>query len=185
MNKLSRHYRLPNQSPAFEIPALPFLSIMLGLMSIMALTTIGISVQQRQKAQKNTLVELVGVPSNFIPFHIRCQADSIAWLDDNLKWNKTSVATLFRLLTEANEKTSLTTRYGDSLVDFLLNKVNENKSLSFSSQQNSLILWVEPDGVDTSTIFKQLLFASGIPLRIGLLPVMQGEEIYHGALETQ
>ena len=141
--------------------------------------------QQRQKMQENTTVELVGVPSNFIPFHIRCTENSVLWLGNDLKWNKTSIPTLLRLLNEADDRLSLATKYGDGLVDFVLKKVNENKTLSFSGQQNSLILWVEPGGVNTATLFKQLLLVSELPLRVGLLPVMEGEEIFHGALEAQ
>ena len=72
----------------------------------------------------------------------------------------------------------------ETILDFINTKVEENKKLSFSNQQHSLILWVEPDGTDTSTVFKYLISSRKIPLRIGLLPVLHDEKIYHGVLEA-
>ena len=157
---------------------------MLGLMSMMALTTMGISVFQRQKLQKSDIVKLVGVPSNFLPFHMRCTENSILWRDDDLKWKETPFVTLIGLLGKTNEKKEYA-RDDSGILDFVLRKVSENKTLSFSNQQNSLILWVEPDGIDTSIVFKHLISVLEIPLRIGLLPILKGEEIYNDELETQ
>lgn len=147
----------------------------------MALATIGISIQQRLKEQKNTSVELVGIPSNFLPFHMRCTANSVLWLNENLKWKETSYMNLLRLM---NQVDSLDAPETETILDFITTKIEENKKLSYSSQQHSLILWVEPDGVETLTVFKYLISLRKIPLRIGLLPVLHGEKIYHGALEA-
>ncbi len=165
---------------SFQIPSLPFLSIMLGLMSVMALTTIGISVEERIEQKKISTVELVGIPANFIPFHMRCTKTILSWLDEHNTWQDIS---LFELVTLINSKskTILSTSKSQAFLAFIKKKTIENRKLSYSRQQNTLILWIEPDGVDTATIVQYIVNNHKLPLRIGSLPILEGEDIFHEA----
>ncbi len=171
-------HKYRNQS--FQIPSLPFLSIMLGLMSVMALTTIGISVEERSQQKKISSVELVGIPANFIPFHMRCTKTVLSWLDDRNTWQNISFFELITLI-NSKEKLRLSTSKSQAFLTFLENKTIENRKLSYSRQQNTLILWVEPDGVDTAAVVQYIVNNHKLPLRIGSLPILEGEDIFHEA----
>ncbi len=148
---------------------------MLGLMSVMALTTIGISVEERERKNKGAIVELVGVPSKFIPFHIRCTDFDVQWMDDDLQWQTTPLLQLLPALSSPDEPISAE---GKSLIDHIYMKSEQNKSLSFTRQQNTIVLWIQPDGINTATILKYLISTYRIPIRIGSLPVLEQEDIF-------
>lgn len=161
---------------------LPFLTIMLGLMSVMALTTMSISVQKRQEAKQQQLVKLVGVPSGFRPFHVRCSGQRILWLEGDGTWRETSIFSLLGMMRMSEGMPQL---HADSLrlLTFLRQKAEQNGRLSFSNEQNTMILWVEPDGTESAQILQYLIGDLGLPLRIGKLPIFKGEEIrYHATL---
>ncbi len=167
-----------------EFPTLAFLSIMLGLMSVMALTVMGIATQKRQEARRKQTVELVGVPSSFRPFHVRCSLDRVRWLDADGTWQSVQLFSLLAFLRLGTDSPFLPS---DCLrfTNFLREKTLENRRLSFTGQQNTLILWVEPDGSDSAIIVQYLVSDRlGLPIRIGKLPIRPNEEItaHHGAL---
>ncbi len=160
------------------LPTLPFLAIMLGLMSVMALTTIAISVEKRRDIQETTVVELVGVPADFVPFHIRCKHSGAAWLDDQGVWQEFSISDILAMYGEsAAYGGGANTDWDSPFMQFLTEKIEENKILSFVRKQNTLILWVEPEGIDVAALIQYVVSKRDFPLRVGLLPVMEGEDI--------
>lgn len=163
----------------YELPTLPFLSIMLGLMSVMVLTILGISVERRDQLQKNALVELVGMPARFIPFHMRCRPASVDWLDDDNQWHTVPLSGIVALADVEYSRGLALSVDGRRMMSHIFNKISENQSLSYSRRQNTLILWVEPDGIDASAIVQLIIARQNLPLRVGSLPIRQGEKIRH------
>ena len=157
---------------------------MLGLMSIMALTTIGISIEQRRMKEDHSTVELVGIPADFIPFHIRCRKNTILWLDNDQQWRETSILGMITDLSETSN-TWGTNQKKSTLLDFIIEKVEENKRLSLSKKQNSVILWVEPEGIESALILQYLISDRKLPLRVGLLPILEDEAIYPGTTHVK
>ena len=145
-------------------------------MSIMALVTMGISVEQRLEKKNIASVELVGIPSHFIPFHIRALENHVMWLDEELSWRKVPI---FNLLDLTNKNLEYLNADSKKFIRLLQNKSDENKILSFNKRQNSLILWVEPKGIDTAWIIRHIISVQSLPLRVGLLPILANEEIYN------
>ena len=160
----------------YDLPTLPFLSTMLGLMSIMALTTLGLTAEKRQEVQKVKGVQLVDIPTEFRPFHVRCMPKAIAWLDDSGSWNDVDLVSLITLLRPGMGNAMIDAKARD-MIRFLRAKTLANSNLSFSGQQNTLILWVEPDGVEAASIIQYIVNQMQLPLRIGKLPIFPGEEI--------
>lgn len=146
----------------------------------MALTTIGISVEERIEKKKISTVELVGIPANFTPFHMRCTKTILSWLDKNNTWQDISLFELIALV-NSTDKTVLSSDKSQAFLTFIKRKTIENRKLSYSRQQNTLILWVEPEGVDTATIVQYIVSNHNLPLRIGSLPILEGEDIFHEA----
>jgi hypothetical protein len=165
-------------SELYQLPSLPFLSIMLGLMSFMALTILGITAIQRQDAKDQTAVELVGVPARFVPFHIRCRPGVFEWLADDGRWRETPVTGVLAQAGDEYAGLQLSTA-GRALMRYLFAKIEENKHLSYSERQNTLILWIEPDAVDVSYVLQRILAIHRLPLRVGSLPIQPGEAIQH------
>jgi hypothetical protein len=166
------------------MPSLPFLAIMLGLMSVMALTTIGIAVESRQEQKQNSIIELVGIPANFIPFYMRCSNTSLMWLDDDNIWRSLPAIELIPLM--ALPETYLdNSPNGSEFLRFIKRKINENRALSFQRRQHTLVLWVEPGGVDTATIVQYFISHNRFPLRVGLLPILHGETIARDSLQER
>jgi hypothetical protein len=162
---------------SYEFPMLAFLSIMLGVMSIMALATMGLTAEKRAEArQKVTAVQLVGVPPRFRPFHMRCSADKIAWLDDREAWQEIDLISLLGI-SQPGGGPGMVTREVVELLRFAKAKQLANRALSFSGQQNTLILWIEPEGVHSSLLVQHMFDMFNLSLRIGRLPINPGEEI--------
>jgi hypothetical protein len=156
-----------------ELPLLPFMSILLGLMSIMALTTMGISVEQRKEKTDQVEVELVGIPANFVPINIRCTEDWLMW-HDGLAWRKVNSTTLLSLLSQGPSQIGL----DDDLrgfLQFMVRKTHQNKQLSYQRKQHTIIYWVEPAGISTYAIADLIIAELQLPMRTGLLPIKPNE----------
>ncbi|MFT5129964.1 MAG: hypothetical protein ACI8W8_003593 [Rhodothermales bacterium] len=165
---------------SFELPAMPFLAIMLGLVSVMALAAISIAREKHDEMEAIKGVELVGIPARFVPFHVRCQEDRVQWRNDAGEWESFDQLGMLVLLDERRREAygiePITDRSATDFRDYLLAKAEANKRLSFSRRQNTLIMWVEPKGAQMSGMMQSLI--SGLaPIRIGLLPIMPGERI--------
>ncbi len=180
--KITGRRRKGNAGGLFQLPVLPFLSIMLGLMSVMALVTLGLSVREfESKKQGQHSVELVGIPTNFTPFHIRCTDDGVKWLTADGIWKETQMLELLFLVRNLEAPATEPQFPEPGLLGHLQNKVRENRRLSFSRRQNTLILWVEPDGVDAATLVRIIISQFELPLRVGKLPIMENEVIHYDA----
>ena len=81
---------------SYGFPVLPFLAIMLGVMSVMALTTLATTMQRYQEQQPTDVnaVELVGIPANYRPWHLRCEAGRVRWLDADGRWRSADLDAL-------------------------------------------------------------------------------------------
>ncbi len=170
-----RTQRISTQNLA--LPVIPFLAIMLGLMGVMALTTIGIAVEQRNASVERGVVQLSDIPTNFIPFHLRCSGDKISWLDDKNLWGAMVMEDFIQLFQRDIRILQTSNRDAIRFHQFLQQKVQANRALSFSRQQNTMIVWVEPDGVEMASLLEYFITINKIPLRMGLLPILPGEEI--------
>jgi hypothetical protein len=165
---------------SFELPAMPFLAIMLGLVSVMALAAISIAREKHDEMEAIKGVELVGVPARFVPFHLRCQDNRVHWRDDDGDWHSFDQTGMLALLDDRMREAygielSLD-RSATGFRKYLLEKAEANKRLSFSRRQNTLIMWVEPEGAEMAGMMQSLI-ANLAPMRIGLLPIMPGERI--------
>lgn len=158
------------------MPLMPFLSIMLGLMSVMALTTLGISAEQRQEQRDQTLVELVAVPEELVPVYLRCGPESVSWLNDQGQWGRADRLSLFSIFHSGGDVEDMLPP-ARQLVRFLRSKTEENRSLSFSGRQHSLLLWVEPQGVETAQLLQLAVGGMRLPIRIGQLPIQPDQEV--------
>ena len=164
----------------FAVPVLPFLSIMLGLMSAMALTTMAITFQKRTQEEPPKAVELVGIPHEFIPFHVRCRQSSISWLDERGKWHTVQ---LIAFLTNPIANVTEAMQTGPyAFINHLRRKSDENARLSYGGRQNSLILWVEPNASESAQVVQLVVAQLGFPLRVGQLPILEHEDIPSGGL---
>jgi hypothetical protein len=165
---------------SFELPAMPFLAIMLGLVSVMALTAISIAREKHDEMEAIKGVELVGIPARFIPFHVRCEKDRVHWRGDDGEWQSFDQLGMLVLLEEhmriAYGIEPVMNQAATGFREYLLAKAEANKRLSFSRRQNTLIMWVEPEGAEMSGMLQSLI-ANLAPIRIGLLPIMPGERI--------
>ncbi len=159
----------------FELPTLPFLSIMLGLMSVMALASIGIAIQKRREKKKETLVTLVEIPAGLVPVHIRCKPDRIQWQNELGQWQELYLGDPTRGRTGLGVRSSA--RAVRDFVEFIQNTADNSRKLSFSGRQHTVILWIEPDAVYTAYEVQRLFLQLGLPLRLGRLPVMREETI--------
>lgn len=157
------------------LPILPFLSIMLGLMSVMALTTMALSVERRQQAVEGTRITLTGVPANFIPVQIRCTRKGIRYRDRDGAWQDVPLLGLLSLVQPA--ETSIDIPAARRFRAFLTAKAEANKALSYQRRQHSLILWVEPEGLYAKALVEWLISRLQLPLRTGSLPLMPDEEV--------
>jgi hypothetical protein len=180
---MSRRRRQIPWADSFQLPAMPFLAIMLGLVSVMALTAIVIARENREDMQSIQGVELVGVPARFIPFYIRCEAERVHWRDDDGDWREFDsrmgiIALLDDQLREAYQIAGVEDASAKAFREYVLAKAEANKRLSFSRRQNTLIMWVEPDAAEVASTM-QTLIANLAPIRIGLLPIMPNEKIEH------
>ena len=149
---------------------------LLGLISIMALASMGLAIEKREEEKRLINVKLVGIPAHFVPVHLRCRKDTVDWLDDTGRWQKLFLGELTpgagRLFSRASKRDL------QRFWAFIGKKAAANRRLSFSRRQHTIILWVEPEGVLTALLFVQMEVTQyGIPLRIGKLPVMAKEVI--------
>ena len=170
---MSRRSRKAQTDLDFELPALPFMSIMLGLMSVMALASMGLAVQKRQELQKQSTVALVEIPPGLVPVHMRCRQNSLMWLDDTGTWNEIYMASA----TDGGVPFRARAAEVDKFFLFLRDALEKSRELSFKNQQHCVILWIEPDGIRTSYQVQGILSQLRIPLRIGQLPVLDEEAI--------
>jgi hypothetical protein len=161
---------------AYESPLLAFLAIMLGVMSVMALNAIALTVEKRQETKRVTAVQLVGIPNEFRPLHLRCTPDEIYWLDDRQQWRSTS-ALAFASLLRGGPGGAALGRNGLDLLRFLKSKEVGNRALSYLGQQHTLILWIEPEGETTAGLLQYVMGEMNLALRTGKLPIAPGEEI--------
>lgn len=161
----------------FSQDLLPFLSIMLGLMTVMSLTTLGTSSDQRAQAKAQVMVQLAGIPDRFDPLQIRCKEESIEWMDVKGTWQPLSVQSLFMLLQSAKQERPVLTPDAFRFAKFLKDMAEENKTMSFQRKQHTLILWVEPTGVRTAMMLDFYVDAAGLPLRVGKLPALGTDRI--------
>ena len=171
---MSRRRR--NNPLSSDHPVLPFLTIMLGLMSVMALTTMGISVEQRHKAQEEELVELVGIPSGFIPLVMRARRDRLEYLDDDKNWQSVHVMSFVDLRQGALSNTAAIDDLR-RLLGFISRKVYANRNLSLDGRQHTIIMWVDDDGIQTHAFASEFIHSLELPIRIGLLPILSHEEV--------
>ena len=149
----------------FHHHALPFLSIMLGLIAVMALTAMGLASIKRMDESKRQYVKLANVPPELIPFHIVCEKDRVLWRKDG-KWK------------EFGFKPGDAKANNGAVIEFinqLATLAENNRRLSFQGKQNTVVLWVRPDGVLTSKVME--MQAARLPLRVGKLPLLQNEEV--------
>lgn len=172
---MSRRSRRQGRS-AFSQDLLPFLSIMLGLMSVMALTTMAITVSKRREMQQTTVVKLVAIPDRFEPLQIRCLRDGIQWQDDSGAWRDMNNSNL-SILAENDDRLLAVFPVARLFITWLNDKVRANAALSYERKQHTLILWIEPDGVITSMMFEAMVDTRGLPIRIGKLPATEGDQI--------
>ncbi len=169
----------------FQLHALPFLSIMLGLISVMALTSMALTVEQREtRKKKKEIVKLASIPSEFIPVHVICDGGNVIWHD--LEGDEHS----FSLRPPEPDPDSPPVPYDPEqniakLQEFvrLLGEITAaNRRLSFRNKQYTLILWVKPSGARTALEIQGLVAGSELPLRIGKLPLLENETVRRGAV---
>lgn len=177
---MSRRKRQSKGLRFLELPLLPFLSTMLGLMSVMALTAMAVTVERRQAREKQTLVELVGVPSEFIPVNIRCKPESVQWLTDDGQWRELTTLAFLSLCRKLVAPAPFTPEEQD-FIDFLRAKAAANRGLSYSRRQHTLLLWVEPLGIGAYNLMQLMVAELDLPIRIGRLPVLERERIFNPA----
>jgi hypothetical protein len=160
---------------------MPFLSIMLGLMSVMALITLQTAVQERERQlEQHVGVELKGVPAEFVPHEMRCTAAGIDWRTLSGVPKTTShagVQTLFNDILRGDQPTGS----GKLLLDYLHSIVLQNRHLSFSNRQNSVIIWVEPEAIVIAEVVSYIIEYNDWPLRVGMLPIRKDEVIRYDA----
>jgi len=160
----------------FRQDLVPFLSIMLGLMSVMVLITISITVKKRQEMKDQVVVKLTGIPDEFVPLQIRCMAEGIAWQDDSGVWQEVSDVGLAFLASPGEDLATIsvdTRRF----YDWLREKAQANAELSYAGKQHTIILWVEPTGIQASDWVQIALDVRQIPLLVGKLPATEKDEI--------
>lgn len=158
-----------------RLDVLPFLSIMLGLMSVMALCTLGFAFEQRQEQRKIANVELVGVPESLVPLQIRLSAESVDWFEGG-KWHRLDPTDLAYLQAQGLSAYSLPEQ-ALKFADFLRGKVEDNRRLSFQGKQHTVLLWLEPDGFRNWIFVQAVIDDAELPVRLGQLPILPGETI--------
>ena len=174
---MSRRRRRQDTANWFELPALPFLSIMLGMLSVMALISLALTVEARADKQDIKGVEMVGIPAGFSAFNVRCSQEQVLWQRSDGTWSYFGETGIVGML----QGESLFSSDVVSAIQFrqlLVDKTFENRELSYSNQQNTLIIWVEPDGGRMALTLRYLIDRWKLPLRVGMLPIFPGEEIY-------
>ncbi len=157
----------------FSFPVIPFLAIMLGLISVMSIASVAVSFQRHREVRKTELVRLTNIPPVLIPLHIRCKSDRFIWYD-----------------LEHRPHTIMLTRQADSEVSlpdvtsfrefhkFITSVIiDRNKKESFNGRQFTFIIWTEPDASRNTMELVNLLDQFHNPLRTGLLPIMPNEKI--------
>lgn len=149
----------------FQHHALPFLSIMLGLIAVMALASMGLASIKRIDETSRRFVKLANVPPQLVPFHIICEDQRILWRKDG-QWKEFDF--------HPRDKTAIDLS-AIEFVNELATLAEKNRSLSFRGKQNTIILWIRPDGVLTSKVIE--LHASKLPLRVGKLPLLKNEDV--------
>ncbi len=173
---MAHHQRHRSVALVPDFPMIPFLAIMLGIMSVMALNTLGFSVERRQEQKRQAVVELVGVPDGFLPVNLRCQEHGVLWQDTDGEWRGLTIFGLFALLPQA-EGRGVITDEAVAFLNFLRERAQDNRRLSFAGRQHTLLLWVEPAGVVTAQIIQELVSHHKLPLRVGQLPLLPRERI--------
>lgn len=156
----------------FQHHALPFLSIMLGLIAVMALAGMGLASSKRMDRQKRQVVKLANVPPELLPFNIICEESRVLWRK-NGQWKTMSL----------KSKGATASDYV-GVIEFrneIAMLAEKNRKLSFSGKQNTIILWIRPKGALTSKTTEYLL--SDLPLRVGKLPLLDNEDISFGEME--
>jgi len=181
MRVSQRRHRRPAGN---KLPLMPFLSIMLGLMSVMALVTLHTAIQERQRlADEQVGVELTGVPVGFVPHEMRCKASGVEWRDFKGVGQFTPYDALQPLFVELLRGEQPGGEAG-RLIDYLKACVLANRQLSFDNKQNTVILWVEPNALSTSEVISHIVNYYGWPLRVGMLPVGTNELIHYDATKN-
>ncbi|OVE81074.1 hypothetical protein BVY04_04130 [bacterium M21] len=151
---------------------------MLGLISVMALTSMAITVRRREQKDLEQFVKLNNIPSNLVPLHIRCSKSAIHWQNDQGKWQ------VFSLNTQAGQAPSGKFRADmEAFLAFLETKAAANHALSYANKQHTLILWIEPDGILLALELQRMISEFGLPLRVGQLPLLDNESIQKSSVE--
>lgn len=172
---MTRRRRRSQLDECFNLPLLPFLSIMLGLISIMALTALGITARRREKARQEVAVKLVGTPAEFAPLNIRCMRRGIIWRD--FQGRRHRVSLLRPPGNTPDLRSAARPMELEALALFLQDAERHSRRLSYDNRQHTLVLWIEPEGVMTSYLFRQLLQTLDVSLRVGMLPIAEDEAI--------
>lgn len=159
----------------YSLHALPFLSIMLGLISVMALNSMAITVQKREAARKEELVRLANIPENLIPVQVVCDKDTVEWEDKNGKTKRFYVTEPTGPLKQTQHRGNVASTL--EFFQFLKNLERLNRQSSFEGRQRTLILWVKPKGGETATQIQALLLQLGLPIRVGKLPLLGNEHV--------
>lgn len=161
----------------FELPALPFLSIMLGMLSVMALISLALTAAARSEQERQQGVELVGIPAGFRAFHVRCSQEKISWQQPDGSWKSFGELGFSGMLSDTNT-------YHPEILNALqfrasmIEKTFDNRELSYRNQQNTMIIWVEPDGGRMALTLRYVIDQWQLPLRVGMLPIFPGEAIH-------
>lgn len=163
-----RSRRLRN-SGWFSQHALPFLSIMLGLIAVMALANIGLTATKRQEVRKQQYVQVANIPPNLIPIHIICDHEGFRWYRDGA-WHTVRIG----------EALASSEAMGDGATDFLhfiADTAASNRTLSYARKQNTIILWIRPKGILSAAVLEGIIYQAELPIRIGKLPLLEDEEV--------
>jgi hypothetical protein len=123
-------------------------------------------------------VALVGVPNEFVPLQVRCQPESLAWRDDAGNWRSVSKMGLLSLYSSSHMPVPmLAPREARDFSSYLHAKVEQNRAMSHGRRQHTLLLWVEPRGIEVSDILQLLVQYWELPIRVGQLPILPNEEM--------
>ncbi|MCJ8332371.1 MAG: hypothetical protein HRT89_20770 [Lentisphaeria bacterium] len=148
------------------------MSVMLGLISVMCLTSLALAMQKRDKEIESIPVKLVSIPIGFRPLQIKCLKNSFEWQQTNGNWN-----TIHFKDKDVSMGMQSRPQEMKRFMNFIINKILKNRQLSHLGQQHTIIMWVEPDGIMTYLTLSYKINALNLPVRIGALPILEGEEI--------
>lgn len=168
-----------------KVDFVPLLCIMMALIGFMALTTLAVGTESHQQTNTRTavVVQLASVPDQFMPLQVRCRAKEIGWLDGGGQWRSFPTMGLLSAVQLGDGRLPGKATPGPAalqataFMDFLKARAKENQRLSYQKKQYTIILWVEPTGVDTAALVEAVVDHLDLPLRIGKLPALEKERI--------